>query len=166
MEKIKQVSKDCLALIEHFECGGDFRRFLNAYKCPAGKWTIGMGTTRYPSGERVMPGDFITEHQVFEYLTYDLTAAESAVAKAVTALINQHQFDALVSFVYNLGVLAFQNSTLLKIINKNPADPGIETQFCRWRLAGGKPHAGLIRRRRSEAWLYFNGNLKFQFNEN
>jgi len=59
--------------------------------------------------------------------------------------------------------LAFQNSTLLKIINKNPEDQGIETQFCRWRLAGGKPHAGLIRRRRAECWLYFHGELKFKF---
>ena len=163
MEKIKRVSKNCLSLIEHFECGGDFRKFLAAYKCPAGKWTIGMGTTRYPSGQRVMPGDSITEQQVFEYLTYDLAVAESAVANAVTVPINQHQFDALVSFVYNLGALAFQNSTLLKIINRNPVDSGIETQFCRWRMAAGKPHAGLIRRRRAESWLYFHGELKFKF---
>ena len=163
MEKVTRVSKNCLSLIEEFECGGNFRNFLNSYKCPAGKWTIGMGTTRYPNGARVMPGDVITENQVFEFLTYDLAAAESAVAHSVTADINQHQFDALVSFVYNLGMLTFQNSTLLKIINRNPDDPGIETQFCRWRLAGGKPHAGLIRRRSSESWLYFNGKLKFQF---
>ena len=163
MGKITRVSKDCLSLIEEFECGGDFRKYLKAYKCPSGKWTIGMGTTRYPNGERVMPGDVISEHEVFEYLTYDLAAAESAVAHCVTSPINQSQFDALVSFTYNLGALAFQNSTLLKIINKDPENPGIETQFCRWRLAGGKPYSGLIRRRRSEAWLYFHGELKFQF---
>ena len=163
MAKITRVSKNCLALIEHFECGGDFRKFLKACKCPSGKWTIGMGTTRYPSGERVMPGDVITEHEVFEYLTYDLAAAESAVARCVTARINQSQFDALVSFTYNLGALAFQNSTLLKIINKDPAGLGIETQFCRWRLAGGKPYSGLVRRRKSEAHLFIYGELKFDF---
>lgn len=163
MEKIKRVSPQCLSMIEEFECGGDFMNFLTAYKCPAGKWTIGMGTTRYPSGEPVMPGDSITEQQVFEFLTYDLAAAESAVARLVTAPINQHQFDALVSFVYNLGILAFTNSTLLKVINKDPADPAIEKQFRRWIIAGGKPQPGLIRRRRSESWLYFHGELKFNF---
>lgn len=163
MDKITRVSKNCLSLIEHFECGGNFRNFLNAYKCPAGKWTIGMGTTRYPDGSRVMPGDKITEQQCFEYLTYDLASAESAVANNVTAVISQQKFDALVSFVYNLGALAFKNSTLLKVINKNPGDPTIEKQFGRWIMAAGKPHAGLIRRRAAESWLYFNGNLKFNF---
>ena len=163
MGKITRVSKNCLALIEHFECGGDFRKFLKACKCPSGKWTIGMGTTRYPSGERVMPGDVITELEAFEFLTYDLAAAESTVYSSVTADINQGQFDTLVSFVYNLGALAFKNSSLLKVINKNPADPGIEYQFNRWNKAGGIELPGLIRRRRSEAWLYFHGELKFQF---
>lgn len=163
MEKIKRVSPDCLKLIEHFECGGDFRQFLKAYKCPAGKWTIGMGTTRYPSGERVMPGDVISEQQVYELLTYDLSAAESAVATLVTSVLVQQKFDALVDFTYNLGILAFKNSTLLKVINKNPGDPTIDKQFARWIMAGGKPLPGLIRRRQSESWLYFNGNLKFNF---
>ena len=163
MDKITRVSEKCLSLIEEMECGGDFRKFLKAYKCPAGKWTIGMGTTRYPSGERVMPGDIISEHEAFEFLTYDLAAAESTVSSSVTAYIDQAQFDALVSFVYNLGALDFKNSTLLKSINKNPADPGIENQFNRWNKAGGIELPGLIRRRRSESWLYFTGELKFTF---
>ncbi len=163
MDKITRASKNCLMLIEHYECGGDFRKFLKAYKCPAGKWTIGMGTTRYPEGGRVMPGDEISEHRVFELLTYDLAAAESAVASAVIPCINQSQFDALVDFTYNLGILAFKNSTLLKVINKNPVDPLIDKQFNRWIIAGGKPLSGLIKRRQSESWLYFNGNLKFNF---
>jgi lysozyme len=166
MGKIVTVSSDCLKMIEEFECGGNFRKFLTSYKCPAGKWTIGMGTTRYPDGSRVMPGDAITEQQAYQFLTHDLSFAESAVAGAVTAEINQHQFDALVDFVYNLGALAFKSSTLVKVINKDPLTQGIISQFNRWILAGGKPHAGLIRRRRSESYLYFNGKLKFQFNEN
>lgn len=161
MEKITRVSKNCLSLIEGFECGGDFRKFLKAYKCPAGKWTIGMGTTRYPSGELVMPGDTITPPEVFEFLTYDLASAESTVSNSVASAINQHQFDALVCFTYNVGNLAFRNSTLLKVINKNPDDPGIEYQFSRWNKAGGKVLEGLTRRRRSEAWMYFHGEVKF-----
>ena len=163
MEKITRVSKNCLTMIEHFECDGNFRNFLSAYKSPAGDWTIGMGTTRYPGGRAVMPGDRITPEEVFEYVTYDLKIAEEAVVSAVTATIAQHQFDALVSFVYKLGAQIFKDSTLLKLVNKDPADPGIEIQFCRWRLAAGEPYAGLIRRRRSEAWLYLKGELKFNF---
>ena len=162
MDKITRVSPKCLKIIEQFECGGNFRNFMSAYKCPAGIWTIGMGTTRYPSGEPVMPGDRITEQQVYEYLTHDLTAAESAVANSVTAQINQHQFDALVDFVYNVGISAFKKSTLLKVINKNPDDNDIIVQFMRWKLVDGKPSAGLIRRRFTESWLYVHGELKFQ----
>ena len=163
MDKITRVSPNCLKMIEEFECGGNFLKFLSAYKCPAGKWTIGMGTTRYPDGSLVMPGDTITEKQAYEFLTHDLSLAEKAVASSVTVIISQQKFDALVDFVYNLGALAFKNSTLLKVINKDPGDPSIEKQFNRWILVTGKPNAGLIRRRRSETWLYFNGNLKFQF---
>ena len=163
MTKISRVSKICINLIEEFECGGDFRDFLTAYKCPAGKWTIGMGTTRYPDGGHVMPGDKITEQQALEFLTQDLATAESAVAYAVTGVLSQNQFDALVSFTYNLGVLAFRNSTLLKVVNKNPMDTTIEKQFNRWVNANGKPLPGLIRRRKSESYLYFHGQLKFNF---
>ncbi|MFZ4523497.1 MAG: lysozyme [Bacteroidales bacterium] len=165
MERIKRVSKNCLALLEEFECGGDFLKFLKAYQCPAGRWTIGMGTTRYPGGDPVKQGDRITQQQVFEYVTHDLSVAESAVDKLVIPNLNQGQFDALVCFIYNLGFKAFKTSTLLKIINSNPDDPAIDRQFNRWTLASAckQPVAGLIRRRKAESWLYFNGVLKFQF---
>jgi lysozyme len=163
MKKITRVSKDCLHLIEEFECGGDFRKHLTAYKCPAGVWTIGMGTTRYPDHRPVMPGDRITEMQAYEYLTYDLAAAESTVSGSVIPVINQHQFDALVSFTYNLGSLAFSHSALLKMVNANLADPGIHGQFMRWVNARGKPLQGLIRRRQAESWLYLHGELKYHF---
>jgi hypothetical protein len=88
-----------------------------------------MGTTRYPDGQYVMPGDKITEQKVFECQTYDLAAAESAVSRLVTAEIGQHQHDALVSFTYNLGALAFGNSNLLRAVNTNPASQTIDKQF-------------------------------------
>ena len=163
MNKITRVSKDCLTLIEEFECGGNFRNFLSAYQCPGGKWTIGMGTTRYPDGRYVMPGDKINDQKVFECLTYDLAAAENTVSRLVTSSIEQHQYDALVSFTYNLGALAFGNSNLLRAVNANPASPTIEKQFMRWVYSRGKVLPGLLRRRQAECWLYFHGELKFQF---
>ena len=69
--------------------------------------------------------------------------------------VTQHQFDALVSFAYNLGVNALRNSTLLKKVNANPADPAIRDEFKRWNRAAGRVMAGLTRRRLAEADLYF-----------
>lgn len=178
-----KVSPNCLKIIEEFECQGNFRNFLKAYKCPAGKWTIGMGTTRYPDGSPVLPGDVISEQRVFECVTHDVSSAEQAVFAAVKKPINQDQFDALVDFAYNVGIFNFRTSTLLAKINKDPSDPTIEKAFESWHFGGdgsqngrdddgdglvdepGEKQSleGLLRRRRSEAWLYFNGTLKFQF---
>jgi lysozyme len=110
-----------------------------------------------------MPGDKITEQKVFECLTYDLAAAEIAVSRLVTAEIGQHQYDALVSFMYNLGALAFGNSNLLRAVNANPASQTIEKQFMRWVYSRGKILPGLVRRRNAECWLYFRGALRFHF---
>lgn len=161
MEKIRRVSSDCLKLLEEFECGGDFRTCMKAYRCPAGVWTIGMGTTRYPDGTPVKKGDVISEQKLYECLTYDIASAESAVALHVRPVIEQHQFDALVSLVYNIGRGNFMSSTLLRIINIDPFHPDVEKQFMRWIFANKKPLAGLIRRRRVEAHLYLYGKLNF-----
>ena len=72
----------------------------------------------------------------------------------MTSHINQNQFDALVSFCYNLGVNAFEGSTLRRLINANPNDPNIPAQFERWDNAGGKQLPGLYTRRVKEAQLY------------
>jgi len=69
--------------------------------------------------------------------------------------VNQNQFDAVLSFVYNLGITNFKKSTLLKRINNNPNDHDIPYQFSRWNKAGGKVLLGLTRRRKEEAELYF-----------
>jgi lysozyme len=110
-----------------------------------------------------MPGDRINERQVFECLTYDLAAAESAVSRLVTVELEQHQFDALVSFTYKLGSLAFGNSNLLRAVNANPLSPTIEKQFLRWVYSRGKILPELVRRRKAENWLYFRGELRFDF---
>lgn len=123
---------------------------LQAYKCPAGVVTIGYGHTR-----NAFEGQKISERDAEVLLAYDVKTAEDVVNRYVKVELNQNQFDALVSFVFNLGAGNFGKSTLLKVINKNPNDPAITAQFQRWINAGGKPLPGLVKRRQEEAKLYF-----------
>ena len=122
---------------------------LNAYLCPAGIATIGYGHTY-----NVKIGDRITSEQAEKFLIDDLIVAETEVNRYGLHL-NQNQYDALVSFVYNVGARNFRSSTLLKRLKDNPNDPDIAKQFGRWVYGGGKVLQGLIRRRKDEAKLYF-----------
>lgn len=121
---------------------------LEAYLCPAGVWTIGYGHTR-----GVKPGDKCTKEQANDYLLDDLRDAENAVNVMVKSSLNQNQFDALVSFVYNLGSGNFKDSTLLRKLNERDY-LGAANEFKRWNKAGGKVLNGLIKRRESEANLF------------
>jgi Phage-related lysozyme (muraminidase) len=156
MSKITTVSDQCLQLIEQFECGGNVAKYLTAYKCPAGVWTIGIGTTVYPNGQKVKQGDVATKDQAYEYLQHDLKTTEVSVDSFTIDTINQHQFDALVSFAYNVGTGALKGSTLLKKVNVNPSDSTIRAEFNKWVNGGGKVLPGLIKRRAAEADLYFS----------
>ena len=70
--------------------------------------------------------------------------------------VSQHQFDALLSFTYNVGTGNLARSTLLKKVKANPKDPSIRGEFARWVYGGGKRLPGLVRRRKMEADLYFS----------
>lgn len=121
-----------------------------AYLCPAGVWTIGYGHTN-----GVKKGDKISEKQGEIYLRSDLSIAENTV-NAENLNINQNQFDALVSFVFNCGTEAFRKSTLLKIIKINPFNKAaVSFEFMRWTHGGGKVLPGLVKRRKNELILYF-----------
>lgn len=122
---------------------------LKAYQDSAGVWTIGYGSTG-----GVRPGDVITEAQAEVKLREDVRTAENEVNRHKLN-INQNQFDALVSFTFNVGSGNFRNSTLLKRIKENPDHPDIQNQFGRWIYAGGKRLDGLVKRRAEEAKLYF-----------
>jgi lysozyme len=156
MCKITTISDKGIQLIEQFECSGDVTKFLKAYLCPAGVWTIGIGTTVYPDGQKVKQGDLITKEQAYDYLRFDLAYTEKQVDSYTTDSINQNQFDALVSFAYNVGTGALKSSTLLKKVNANPSDPTIRKEFERWVHGGGKVLPGLVTRRKAEADLYFS----------
>jgi lysozyme len=127
------------------------------YNCPAGVPTIGYGATYYPNGNVVTLNDEpISKQYASELLADMLGSYERAVNRYVTADITQNQFDALVSFAYNLGNGALKSSTLLKKVNANPCNENITYQFNRWVKAGGRTLRGLVKRRAEEAELYFS----------
>lgn len=149
-----KTSKRGIDLIKMFESFSP-----KVYICPAGIPTIGYGTTRYPDGRKVSMGDpNISEIVATNYLMYDVKIFENFVDVYVMTDVNQNQFDALVSFVYNIGPMNFKSSTLLKLINQNPNHPGIFNQFQRWNKAKGKILPSLVKRRIAEGELYISKN--------
>jgi len=130
---------------------------LKAYKCSAGVVTIGYGSTYYPNKTPIKITDKLNSVQDAEDLLL-VTVEEfennvSALFYNVT--LTQNQFNALVSFAFNLGVGALAKSTLLKKAKLNPNDKTIALEFAKWVNAGGKKLPGLIRRRKAESDLYF-----------
>lgn len=121
---------------------------LTAYVCPAGVLTIGYGTTK-----GVTKGQTITAAEAERLLRADLAVFEAGVSKAVKVPLEQHEFDALVSFAYNIGLGALGKSTLLRLLNAGDK-AGAARQFERWNKAGGKVLAGLTRRREAERKLF------------
>ena len=132
-----------LALIKKFE-GCE----LKAYQCSAGVWTIGYGHTK-----DVVEGMEITQEQAEQMLVDELHEYESYVNEYVTVALSQNQFDALVSWVYNLGPANLKASTMLKVLNSGEYED-VPAQMKRWNKAGGKVLEGLIRRREAEACLF------------
>jgi len=130
---------------------------LKPYLCPAKIPTIGYGNTYYANGKRVTLLDKdITKKEAFEMFKEIANRFAKRVDTLVTSNINQNQFNALVSFAYNVGTGNFSSSTLLKKINKNPNDLTLKAEFLRWNKAGGKVLNGLTNRRNEEADLYFS----------
>lgn len=121
---------------------------LDAYLCPAKVPTIGYGHT-----EGVNLGMRITQEQADSLLKGDLVSREAAVRRLVRVPVTQGQFDALVSFVYNIGTGAFERSTLLKKLNAGDTR-GASAQFAVWNKAGGKELPGLTKRRAAERALF------------
>lgn len=168
MVHITEISSNCLKLIEQFECSGnvDSPKWLNAYQDTGGVWTIGIGTIRYFGGTKVKKGDVITVEKAWQLLQFDLQQAMLDIDALTVDAITQNQFDALVSFGYNVGTsqTGYKGSTLRQIINANPNDfQNIIPQFLRWKYDDGKIEPGLLRRRQAEAYLYWKGELKYNF---
>jgi lysozyme len=140
-----KVSDRGLDLIKRFEgC------HLDAYVCPAGVLTIGYGHTA-----NVNEGDSITEDEANYFLKKDLETAEKCVNACVKGNITQGQFDALCSFVFNLGCGSLRKSTLLRQLNEGN-DMSAAGEFMRWVYAGGKKLPGLVKRRTAEMELFLS----------
>lgn len=145
MKEPMKASNKGITLIKEFE---GLR--LMAYQDVKGVWTIGYGHTK-----TAREGMVITKMEAEALLREDLSEFEKSVYTHVYADLNQNQFDALVSLVYNIGPAAFKASTLRKLINAKADQEVITTQWRRWNKSGGKVYPGLKNRRASEIRLYF-----------
>lgn len=150
---IMKIGQKGLQLIKDFE-GWYSRPYLD----PVGIPTIGYGFTYYlPGRRRVTMQDMPLTRAAGDRMLADiLSYYENDVLRLVKRPLRQQQFDALVSFAYNLGATNLNKSTLLKKINMDPEDKRIADEFMKWDKAGGKVLSGLVRRRAAEAKLYFS----------
>lgn len=126
---------------------------LNAYRDSKGLPTIGIGTTRYPNGTKVKMGDTCTKAQAYEWFRFDIARFESFVNRVIKVPLNQNQFDALVSLVYNIGETNFTEGSVDDKLNAKQIDAALKT----WLLyvnSGGKKIDGLVNRRQAEVKLF------------
>mgnify|MGYP000461595003 FL=1 len=144
---MRHVTQEGLSLIKHFE-GFSEAIYLDA----AGLPTIGYGHLLRP-GEAEMFRRGISHEAAIALLIKDVEAAERSVLRLIAVPLTNGQFDALVSFTFNLGGGALQRSTLRRKVNREEHD-NVPAEFLRWVWAGGRKLKGLLKRRRSEAHLY------------
>lgn len=150
-----QLSEQGLSLIKSFE--GCLKKrpdgTLEAYRCPAGVWTIGWGCT-----EGVREGMIISVAEASRLLARELGHFEIVVGRLVKVRLTQGEFDALVSFVYNVGEGAFARSTLLRQLNAGNY-ASVPAQLLRFTRGGGRVLPGLVRRRKAEAALFLASTI-------
>ncbi|CZX20467.1 glycoside hydrolase family protein [Enterobacter kobei] len=145
-----QTSEKGIALIKQFEgCK------LTAYQDSVGVWTIGYGWTQPVDGKPIRAGMTIKQETADRLLKTGLVSYESDVSRLVKVGLTQGQFDALVSFTYNLGSRSLSTSTLLRKLNAGDY-AGAADEFLRWNKAGGKVLNGLTRRREAERALFLS----------
>ena len=127
---------------------------LEAYKCPAGVWTIGYGHTRMAK-----EGMKISKDVAVGYMISDMSLVEKSLDKMFPTGLSDHEFSALVCFCFNIGWGAFKRSTMCRLLlagkNREAAD-----QFLKWNKANGKELAGLTRRRVAERDLFLQFQVK------
>ncbi|MFT2793678.1 lysozyme [Serratia sp. T13T92] len=144
------ISANGIALIKQFEgCK------LKAYQDSVGVWTIGYGWTQAVDGKQIKAGMTIDQATADRLLKCGVVQYEQGVNQLVKTTINQQQFDALVSFAYNLGTRSLSTSTLLKKLNAGDKQ-GAANEFGKWVNAGGARLNGLVKRRAAERELFLS----------
>lgn len=142
---MRHITQDGLNLIKFYEGFSP-----TTYICPAGYKTIGYGhLVRHTESF-----DTITEQQAVELLKKDVKGAENAVLRLINIPLNDGQYNALVSFTFNLGSGALQRSTLRQRINRNENNYDCASEFDKWIYAGGRILSGLVKRRKAEKLMY------------
>ena len=144
---MRQVTEEGLNLIKRFE---GFSHTI--YTCPAGYPTIGYGHVVL-AHEQDQFAAGVTQAEATELLRRDVRIAERAVLRLISVPLTDGQFDALVSFAFNLGAGALQRSTLRRKVNRGEHE-GVPEELMKWVWAAGKRLAGLVRRRGAEALAY------------
>ncbi len=150
-ELVKILRKAGEAAFDLIKCFEGFRP--KAYWCPGKILTIGYGTTI-----GVKAGDVVTHEEALQLLKRDISYFEDVVNSCVTVPLTQSQFDALISFVYNVGATAFKNSTLLRKLNDSDY-AGAANEFTRWSFVKKVFLPGLKRRRDAEKALFLKHGI-------
>lgn len=145
---LRDISELGFAIIREFEGFSSV-----AYLDTGGVLTIGFGTIKYLNGTSVKKGDVCTKAQAEEWLKNDCKWVDACLDRNIKVNLNQNQFDALASFVYNIGESAFVKSTILTLINQNSLISAA-SQFDRWVFDNGKRIQGLVNRRTKERKLF------------
>lgn len=148
-------------IVKRFEASNDVRKYLTAYQDSAGIWTIGWGSTYHQDLKRkVQQGDVIDEPTALRWMRNTLKTLTGQVRNSIKVPINSNEEAALVSLVYNIGIGAFRDSTLLKLLNSNAPRLQVADQFLVWNRITDPvtkkkvPLAGLTRRRQAERSLF------------
>lgn len=132
-----------------------------AYKCPSGVWTIGVGHTGEVDDRPINAGMHITQEKAMQLLRQDLAHFEEYInAEPYAKKLQQHQFDALVSFVFNVGRAAFHSSTMRRKLCSGADNDSVAAEFGRWIYGKKGMLPGLVRRRKIEAEIFLGTDSK------
>jgi lysozyme len=125
------------------------------------QYSIGFGTGTMPNGQPVKKGDRVTRAQAVQMLARDAVKFGNYVNQYITSSLSQNQWDALTSFVYNLGPGALSGTGVQRAVNENPNDfESVKKEMMRWVNAGGKFNQGVYNRRVKEVNMYANGSVQ------
>ena len=131
--------------------------YLKSYQDSGGVWTVGYGSTYdFDKQRKVQQGDIITEAQAQRWLEMETSQNAKDIKSLVKVPLNNNQLNALISFVYNVGINAFKKSTMLKLLNSGADKNTVANQFDKWVFDNGVIVKGLINRRNAEKTLFLS----------